>query len=92
MEAIGCMTHFSVSLISDGCARKRDCRKKRRCIGTSCGNMNEHASLQLQFDATLKTIENSSLLMWCCMILVDVSSKEDGNSAKKHSFDWMRLR
>ena len=55
----------------------------------------DHVSLKLQFDATLKTIENSSLLMWCWMILVDVSSKENGNSAIKiitHSFDWMRLR
>ena len=41
----------------------------------------DHVSLKLQFDATLKTIEDS-LLLWCWMILVDVSLQENGNNAQ----------
>ena len=50
----------------------------------------DHVSLKLQFDVTLKTVEDSLLLMWCWMILVDVSSKENGNNAqiKKPHF-WL---
>ena len=48
----------------------------------------EHVSLKLQFDATLKTIENSLLLMWCWMILVGCFSEGKWKQCNKTQF-WL---